>query len=520
MQRSIAAFLCATSMLAGCQQMSSTVDQQELLNQMEGPEVSGVDDTLLKRAEAAESQGDFRATAQTYQQLLDKDPKNIALAIRFGEALRRSGNAQTALEIFNRILKDAPENLDAMESKGLTELSLADMDAASKTLTKVMEFSPNRWRTLNGIGILFATKGLYEESLQYFNSALEQRPNHPAIINNKGLVQALNRDFYASIANLLQASEVAKSPLHKVRADLNAALVYAIAGDLDNSEAMASKHLEGAALQNNLGLYALLAKNDDLARTHLHMALSESKVFYEKAWNNLNNMTQGSHANVKESDKSKRIQLSGDAANTPTLPMLPQPDSASTGATTATEQKQAVVPTRQVPILNAPPASAAAPTPLTPVTAIPLEAGTASGGATVIPIASPTASALPTDSINNTPAHTTEGAVPAWKDLFSSFNSTSQPATSAIPEASSNLNSKPVIADSNANTSNTAPDQASRTIDAATGEQDTSLGVYNAQKPASGGNINESSKTTSMEPEKQSAPSNGFQSFEEFISNW
>jgi Flp pilus assembly protein TadD len=333
--RHFTAILLAATSLTACQNQGidgqTGTDATKLLESMKGPEITGVDATMLKIAKNAEEQGDYRAAAQTYQQIMDKNPKNATLAISYAEALRRSGKADSALEIFNKVLAEHPDNQDAIEGKGLSELSLASLDAASVTLTKLNEINPNRWRTLNAIGILFATKNLYDESQQYFNAALEKNPNHPAILNNKGLVQALDRDFASALNSLLSAGKAAKTPQHLLRADLNAALVYAVAGDLNSAETMASKHLEGPALQNNLGLYALLAKDKDLARAHLNMALSESKMFYEKAWNNLDNVAQGNTAQTKS--KEKRIQLLTDRAP---LPELPKPNATTPAATSQT----------------------------------------------------------------------------------------------------------------------------------------------------------------------------------------
>src|SRR5690606_28052716 len=102
------------------------------------------------------------------------------------------------------------------------------------------------------------------------------------------LAQALDRNFDSAIGTLMQAGALtsANSPERK-QVDLNLSLVYATAGKLDEASALARNYYSGAALNNNLGLYAYLAKDDQLAKTYLNMALTESKVFYEKAWDNL-----------------------------------------------------------------------------------------------------------------------------------------------------------------------------------------------------------------------------------------
>lgn len=358
MKHKLTAVLFLTTALTGCQGTDGgsamETDADTLLKSMAGPEITGVDATMLKMAVSAETKGDYRAAAQTYQQLLDKSPSNAPLAISYAEALRRSGKPDLALEVFKKVLHEVPDNQDAMEGKGLSELSLADLDAASMTLTKLAQINPNRWRTLNAIGILFATRGLYDESVQYFDAALQKKPNHPAVINNKGLVQALDRRFSQSISSLLEASDVAKTSMQKTQIDLNTALVYAVAGDLQNAEVMAAKHLQGAALQNNLGLYASLAKDNELARTHLNMALSESTTFYEKAWDNLNNIQNTKQTKFNGKDISKRIQLNNVSGNASNLPDLPQPGSASGNMSSSNSQQLFANPAPATSLVAAP----------------------------------------------------------------------------------------------------------------------------------------------------------------------
>ena len=300
--------LTSCTLLTACGSINDAhVSIDDVMEEMDGPKVEGVNRTMLRIAQDAEQQGNFSHAAQTYQQLLDKEPDNTGYAIRFAENLRKSGEAAKALSVFHSVLNKKPNHMDALEGKGLALLSLADTEAAGKVLTTVMEQSPNRWRTLNAVGILFATKGLFDEAQQYFTEALKHQPRHAAVLNNKGLVLALDEQYSRALESLFAASKHAKLPIQQVQADLNAALIYAIAGDLKQAEKMAGRHLKEATLQNNLGLYALLSKDKQLAKTHLHMALSESKVFYEKAWNNLERL-DASNSTARKA-KGKRVSI-------------------------------------------------------------------------------------------------------------------------------------------------------------------------------------------------------------------
>ncbi|MDE3061010.1 MAG: tetratricopeptide repeat protein, partial [Pseudomonadota bacterium] len=69
-------------LLAGCQS-GSYADARKFLDSLSGPSVPGVEETLLKSAQEAEKQGDWRQAAQIYQQILEKHPddKPVQLAL-------------------------------------------------------------------------------------------------------------------------------------------------------------------------------------------------------------------------------------------------------------------------------------------------------------------------------------------------------------------------------------------------------------------------------------------------------
>lgn len=260
--------------------------------EMDGPEVDGMNATLERSAKDALDQGKPKAAAQFYKQLLDL-PKNTkeqkyAYAIGMAEAFRRAGEVDNAMKALNAVLAEDPDNVEALEGKGLTLLADGKSVEAGRTLEKVMKLDATRWRTLNALGILFTTKNMIPEALAYFSEALKFSADNPSVLNNVGLSYAADRQFPKAIEALDQASRFASADsFRKRQIDLNTAMVLGISGDLETARKIASKHLKGPALDNNLGLYAHLSNNDALARAYLNTALSNSPMHYERAWKNL-----------------------------------------------------------------------------------------------------------------------------------------------------------------------------------------------------------------------------------------
>ena len=280
--------LLATSCAGG----SQPIDAKKVLSSMEGPAVPTIQDTMLESAKNAEKQGDYAAASKIYTQMLEKSPNNKDLLFALGESYRRAGDNDKALSIYDMLIKQEPTMAAAKESKGLVLLAKGDFDTPSTLFEEVLQAEPKRWKSLNAMGILFTTRNLQAEAQQYFQAALEQSPSNPSVMNNLGLSLALNNRASEAIETLGQASALTtNSSFDRKRIDMNLSLVYAINGQLDKAEDIAEQYFSGYALKNNMGLYAHLANDDQLAKDYLNMALTENKVFYERAWDNLQSIS-------------------------------------------------------------------------------------------------------------------------------------------------------------------------------------------------------------------------------------
>ncbi len=285
--------------LVACNGGPMPVDSRKLLDGLDGPKVQTVAESLTESAKKAEAEGNYKMATQYYTQIMDKKPDDVDTAFSLGEAYRRSGDPDKAILIYDRLIAKDPKNIAAKESKGLALIAKGDFEGPTPLFEAVMKEDPKRWKTLNALGIMFSTRNLQPEAQQYFNEALKYHPDSASIYNNLGLSQALDRKFDAAISSLLKGSALANSATsERKRIDLNLALVYASAGKLDDAKALAEMYLDGAALNNNLGLYAHLAKDDQMARAYLNMALTESKVYYAKAWDNLQDITANGNDNT------------------------------------------------------------------------------------------------------------------------------------------------------------------------------------------------------------------------------
>jgi Flp pilus assembly protein TadD len=313
-RQSLIAILASALLLAGCGDVAAlwaTPGDMDV-SKLPSPDVKGINDTLEDSAKAAIAVGDFRRASQFYDQLVSADKGTPEQMLRYkiglADSLRRLGDTDNALAMFEDLYAKNPDNLDVAEGRALTLMATGKTVDAGRAFSAIMDKDPNRWRTLNALGILFVTKNMIPEAMSYYTEALKHSPDNPAILNNVGLSQAVDKNYPRAIEALKQASHVSKTPAQRKQIELNLAMVYGVSGDYDTAKDIASKYLDGPALDNNLGLYAHLSKDDSLAKTYLNMALSQSPVYYERAWTNLDAISDTGGMTTSEPDDSHQLK--------------------------------------------------------------------------------------------------------------------------------------------------------------------------------------------------------------------
>jgi|CXWL01.1.fsa_nt_gi Flp pilus assembly protein TadD len=294
--------------LSACDQNGGAmpIKGRDLLSSFDGPKIPSMQENQITEAKNAEKNEDFTKASQIYQQILEKDPETTDVVQLLADSLRRSGEYDKAISVYDGLIAKDDTNILAKEGKALALIAKGDFETPTALFEDVLRVDGKRWKSLNGMGILFVTRGLYPESMKYFEEAMKQSPTNTSVMNNFGLSQALNKQYESAIGTLSKAS--AQSSINssaRKRIDLNLALVYASAGKLDEAKKIASLYLSGPSLNNNLGLYAHLAKDDGLAKSYLNMALTESKTYYGKAWENLETIgSKESDSETKQPSKS------------------------------------------------------------------------------------------------------------------------------------------------------------------------------------------------------------------------
>ena len=266
-------------------------EDEELQEKIDSIDAPTIDSSLYASAMTAIEVGKYHRADQLFQQLIAKAPDNPVYQFEYARLLRKVGNCQPALEPLETLLEmetEDPKPIEISEEKALCLLSLGKFKPAGKIFTDIITKDSTRWKSINGAGLIFAIKKKFNEANQYFDLAAEVSGYNPAVLNNQGLTKAIMGNYNDALKVLREASmQAAQKSDQKRRIDLNLAMVYGISGDSEKARIAAKPHLTEPQLYNNLGVYAELAKNPDLAKTYLNKALSGAKIYYNRAWENL-----------------------------------------------------------------------------------------------------------------------------------------------------------------------------------------------------------------------------------------
>ena len=289
MFKSLKGVLCialTVCFLNGCSQYTFINGANMAFNKDEQGQDNKVDS--LKEANDLYKKGDYQKAALLYEQLINVNSKSVSL-LYYAESLRLSNNCSKAISIYDRILDIDAGNIAASEGKGLCYLVMGKFQGSVEVLSQVVRIDASRWKSVNALGIIYALKGRMDESMEYYNLAIEHNGHNPTILNNIGLSLAFSGDYERGKAVLERSlAYVDESNNGKKRSiELNLALLYGLAGDHNMSKVILEKYFSEAEVMNNLGFYASISKDKELARSYLSKALSMSSSHYEKAWNNL-----------------------------------------------------------------------------------------------------------------------------------------------------------------------------------------------------------------------------------------
>mgnify|MGYP001402750954 CR=1 FL=1 len=113
----------------------------------------------------------------------------VELGIARGELLARLGRAEEAVPVYDQLLERDPENVALLYERGMLLIELGRIEGAASDFARVVELRPEDPTALNALGYTLAdgTERL-DEALALITRALRLDPESPAILDSMGWV--------------------------------------------------------------------------------------------------------------------------------------------------------------------------------------------------------------------------------------------------------------------------------------------------------------------------------------------
>jgi Flp pilus assembly protein TadD len=164
--------------LAGCQTMG----------------MSDITGSIGNRTEAARD-ADPRLAVDTYGERFRANPKDADAALRYGQALRGTGQREQAVAVFEQATLANPGNKQLLAGYGRALADNGNLQRAFDILGSAHSPANPDWRILSVQGAVLDQMNRHDEARQYYASALKLKPDEPSVLSNLGLSYMLSKDL-------------------------------------------------------------------------------------------------------------------------------------------------------------------------------------------------------------------------------------------------------------------------------------------------------------------------------------
>lgn len=178
-------------------------------------------------------------------------------------ALRETGDKLAAMTLLDEASAKNPSDKLLLAERGLLALDLGRIPEARKLLKEADDDKAPDWRIKSALGSAHAASGDHKSAQKEFAAALKLAPDHPSILNNMALSQALE-GRHDEAEKLLR--RVATSKHGGDRAKQNLALILGLSGNIDEARQVSEDALPKPVAAANLSYLERLRSGARVSR--------------------------------------------------------------------------------------------------------------------------------------------------------------------------------------------------------------------------------------------------------------
>jgi Flp pilus assembly protein TadD len=232
--------------LGGCQTMSDIT----------GSITSSKPDS---KAEAS-ADSDPRRAVEVYGERYRGNPKDADAALRYGQALRATGQRSQAVAVLEQATIAHPGNKALLAGYGRALADNGNFKQAFETLGRAHSPDNPDWRILSVQGTALDQLGRHDEARRYYATALKIVPEEPSVLSNLGMSYVLSKDLPKAEENLRRAYAQAGAD---TRVRQNLGLVVGLQGRFAEAETIVKADLPpDEAAANVAYLKQMLSRKD------------------------------------------------------------------------------------------------------------------------------------------------------------------------------------------------------------------------------------------------------------------
>ena len=225
-------------------------------------QTSGLSDITGSIDEKADTgrAADPRRDVELYQDRYRANPKDADAALKYGKALRASGQRSQAVAVLEQASIAHPGNKPLLAAYGRALADNGNFQQAFDVLGRAHSPDDPDWRLLSAQGATLDQLGRFEEARQYYASALKIVPDQPSVLSNLGLSYVLSKELGKAEQTLRRAHRMGgRDP--RVRANL--ALAVGLQGRVAEAEKIVKADLPPAEAAANVAqLKQILSRKD------------------------------------------------------------------------------------------------------------------------------------------------------------------------------------------------------------------------------------------------------------------
>ena len=209
----------------------------------------------VQLAVAARAGGDYATAIRMLRRHLADNPVDANALLELGETLHEAEAYDEAIEVFTHANTVTLGSSVAYIGLGRAELAMRRPAAALAAFGEVLEDDPQDIVALNGRGVAMDMQGDHAAAQDAYAQALAVRPNNHLVESNLALSYLLE-DRYTDAIEILERLSLDRDSTPRIRQNL--ALAYGLRGDTAIAGQVARLDLDPEMVENNLRYYEII----------------------------------------------------------------------------------------------------------------------------------------------------------------------------------------------------------------------------------------------------------------------